>query len=117
MTHFFGNYTEFDDKFGLTASSHAITDAVVAEDRIAIDWWDNDDSLNAVLRKSKIDGMEIWSGDIICIGSRIKRGRMSSVRYDLKQGGVVLIVTWWQDGNEGKGMYEIFVDDSVAEVG
>ncbi len=93
--------------FVLTAYSELITDAVIADDRIAIDWLNSDESMGAILRVSVVDGVEIWSGDIIGTIPRTKRGEMSAVRYNLEGGGVVLIVKWLQDSFEGQGMYEI----------
>ena len=103
-----GHYTEFGDDFVLTEYGELITDAVVADDRIAIDWEAYGEKLGVALRAGIDSGMEIWRGDITGAEPGIKRGEISAVRYDLESGGVLLIVKWWQDGYQGNGMYELY---------
>ncbi len=111
MKKWSGTYTEFgnnSDEFRLTECTSLIDDAKITQTRIAIDWTEPDGKYLAVLVPELEGEMEIWRGRIQCSVHPRERGRMDAVRYNLKGGGILLVVKWVANGYEGAGMYELF---------
>ena len=75
-----GILTELEPGFSLTDWNYDLRDVFVEQNRINFAWTEDEGTFEVSLRKTKLHGVEIWLGEM--------------VRYELADGGLLLVGNW-----------------------
>ena len=83
-----------------------LSDAIATDDRIAIDWREDDCTYNIALRR-RADDSDVLEGPLTMREDPTSSGYYILRRYKLADGGMILLGDWEMDGYEGMCVFEL----------
>lgn len=109
MGRWSGTYTELAQDTNFSECDDHLDDVVVSDERISLDWSVDQEKYNAVLRQTTVEDCERWRGAItVAYGAEHhKCGSIDGIRYDLYDGGVLLVAHWIENDYSGVALYEL----------
>lgn len=109
MKKFYGTYSDLDEDFFFNETTGDLEEVIVTSARIAMQWKDGDSLLSATLKPVN-DTLPIYQGDMIARTRPMEPGRLTAFKYELKNGGILLLAKWEMDNAEGFSIFELEKD-------